>query len=148
MQEQAKMKTKCDNLRFRNIDANDLRKLKKLSQDVSEEICGNIHNGGFTVVCIDISGSVTLDNLMKLIDRYESSKVFGDGVRLFIVKSYRLACFLDRSFVYENSVPSTHLATQISGLRWGLRIFCVFLLGVGVGHYAHRIRKAWEGKGR
>ena len=55
---------------------------------------------GFSVILLDISGSVKISSVLDLLERYESC--FGDSLRLVVVKSFRLACLLDRARLFES----------------------------------------------
>ena len=65
---------------------------------------------GFSVVLVDISGSARMSAVLDLLERYET--VFSDSLRLLIVKSFRLACLLDRARCFEPS-GSTGLQGEV-----------------------------------
>ena len=82
------------NTKFLQMDAMDIGVLQQLSREAAQE-ASVATTSGFTVILIDISGSAKLSAVLDLIERYET--VFSDSLRLLIVKSYRLACLLDRA---------------------------------------------------
>ena len=88
--------------KFLQLDATDIGVLKDFERAGREARAASGGDSsaarpahGFSVILIDISGSAKLSAVLDLVEKYES--VFGSSLRLLIVKSYRLACLLDRA---------------------------------------------------
>ena len=102
------------NVHFEQLDANDMGALLLLSARAAHlcdvqpkhlkhesDSCAQAAPlpAGFSVILIDISGNAKLSAVLDLVDRYESC--FKGSLRLLIVKSFRLACLLDRARSFE-----------------------------------------------
>jgi hypothetical protein len=100
---------------FAQVDAYDLGGLLQLSKRAAQE-ARELHESeaevlsalptGFSVILIDISGSAKLSAVLDLIERYETC--FKDSLRLLVIKSFRLACLLDRARPFESLAPSAN----------------------------------------
>ena len=105
-----------EHVTFKQLDATDIGALLQLSKSAAKEARGRydptssggsapVPPGGFSVILVDISGSAKLSAVLDLIERYEFC--FKDSLRLLIVKSFRLACLLDRTRTFESSRAAT-----------------------------------------
>ena len=89
--------------RFLQMDATDIGALLRLSRAAALEAKELVDAppAGFSVILLDISGSAKISSVLDLLERYESC--FGDSLRLVVVKSFRLACLLDRARLFESA---------------------------------------------
>ena len=73
--------------RFLQMDATDIGALLRLSRAAALEAKELVDAppAGFSVILLDISGSVKISSVLDLLERYESC--FGDSLRLVVVKS-------------------------------------------------------------
>ena len=131
-----------DRVRFRQMDANDIGGLQKLSKEAAEAVYGKDQQGkhaGFSVILIDISGNVTLNNLLTVLERYESSSVF-PSLRLIIVKSFRFASLMDRSRIFEeaqNTAATAAVTTTSQKKVWAIATLSL-VSGVILGTFLAR----------
>ena len=98
--------------RFLQMDATDIGALLRLSSAAALEAKELVDAppAGFSVILLDISGSVKISSVLDLLERYESC--FGDSLRLVVVKSFRLACLLDRARLFESAADGARTGVE------------------------------------
>merc|ERR1712086_801468 len=84
---------------FRELDALDVKALLKLQTEFKAAYQGVFN--GFTVVFVDLSGSREIGTLLRLVERLEHPSIFGNTLRLVVIKSYRLACLVPRCRMFD-----------------------------------------------
>ena len=91
---------------FRELDALDVKALLKLQTEFKAIYPGVFK--GFTVVFVDLSGSREIGTLLRLVERLEHPSIFGNTLRLVVIKSYRLACLVPRCRMFDQPPSLQH----------------------------------------
>lgn len=107
-----------ENTRFFAVDGSDIGELLKLSERAAQEARDALQQAeetrplhapdlptGFSVILVDISGSAKLSAVLDLIERYETC--FQPSLRLLVIKSFRWACLLDRTQLFERPAAAS-----------------------------------------